>query len=113
MRFGLQHPNFSFDYDGQDTSQIIDSLKNLIMKAENSGFDSFWVIDHFHQIPMIGKPEEPMLESWTTISVPSAFLTGKFPVITEDSQIQSLDSNMQSNGMQTTVNGQFEPFTKI
>jgi intergrase/recombinase len=37
------------------------------------------------------------------------FLTGKFPVITEDRQIQSLDSNMQSNGMQTTVNGQFEP----
>src|SRR6187200_1084222 len=37
------------------------------------------------------------------------FITGKFPVITEDRQIQSLDSNMQSNGMQTTVNGQFEP----
>jgi hypothetical protein len=37
------------------------------------------------------------------------FLTGKFPVITEDRQIHSLDSNMQSNGMQTRVNGQFEP----
>src|SRR5512133_3143121 len=69
MQFGLQHPNFSFDYEGQDSSQIVDSLKNLIVKAENSGFDSFWVMDHFHQIPIIGKPEEPMLESWTTISV--------------------------------------------
>ena len=69
MRFGLQHPNFSFDYEHQDTSQIFGSLKNLIVKAENSGFDSFWVMDHFHQIPIIGKPEEPMLESWTTISV--------------------------------------------
>ena len=69
MRFGLQHPNFSFDYDGQDTSQIVDSLKNLILKAENSGLDSFWVIDHFHQIQFVGKPEESMLESWTIISV--------------------------------------------
>ena len=42
MQFGLQHPNFSFYYDGQsnnaDTSQISDSIKNLITKAENSGY---------------------------------------------------------------------------
>lgn len=67
MQFGLQHPNFSFDYENQDTSQIADSLKNLVTKAENAGFDSFWVMDHFHQIPIVGKLEEPMLESWTTI----------------------------------------------
>jgi F420-dependent oxidoreductase-like protein len=75
MQFGLQHPNFSFDYEGQDSSQIVDSLKNLIIKAEKSGFDSFWVMDHFHQIPIIGKPEEPMLESWTTISVLAGITT--------------------------------------
>jgi F420-dependent oxidoreductase-like protein len=69
MQFGLQHPNFSFDYKNQDTSQIADSLKNLVTKVENAGFDSFWVMDHFHQIPIVGKPEEPMLESWTTLSV--------------------------------------------
>jgi F420-dependent oxidoreductase-like protein len=68
MQFGLQHPNFSFDYKNQDTSQIADSLENLAIKAENAGFDSFWVMDHFHQIPIVGKLEEPMLESWTTIS---------------------------------------------
>ncbi|HEY9387665.1 MAG TPA: hypothetical protein VIP70_11545 [Nitrososphaeraceae archaeon] len=47
MQFGLQHPNFNFDYDGHsnndDASQIADSIKYLIMKTENSGFDSFWV----------------------------------------------------------------------
>jgi F420-dependent oxidoreductase-like protein len=75
MQFGLQHPNFSFDYDGQDTSQIVDSLKNLITKAENSGFDSFWVMDHFHQIQFVGKPEEPMLEGWTVISVLAGITT--------------------------------------
>lgn len=38
------------------------------------------------------------------------FITGKFPVITEDRQIQSLQVNMQSNGLQTAVvNGPFDP----
>jgi alkanesulfonate monooxygenase SsuD/methylene tetrahydromethanopterin reductase-like flavin-dependent oxidoreductase (luciferase family) len=63
MQFGLQHPNFSYDYKYQDTSQIADSLKSLVTKVANAGFDSFWVMDHFHQIPIVGKPEEPMLES--------------------------------------------------
>jgi F420-dependent oxidoreductase-like protein len=69
VKFGLQHPNFSFDFRNDDASEIIDSLKNLVRRAETLGFDSFWVMDHFHQIPIVGKPEEPMLESWTTISV--------------------------------------------
>ena len=72
MKFGLQHPNFSFDYKNQDASQITDTLKNLIMKAENSGFDSFWVMDHFHQIQFVGRSEEPMLEGWTVISMLAA-----------------------------------------
>src|ERR671910_76125 len=80
MKFGLQHPNFSFDYDGKssnnaNTSQIADSLKNLITKAENSGFDSFWVMDHFHQIQFVGRPEESMLEGWTVISMLAAITT--------------------------------------
>jgi len=75
MRFGLQKPIFTFDYRGNDTSQIIDSLKKLATTAENYGFDSFWVMDHFHQIPMIGKLEEPMLEGWTTLSVLAGFTT--------------------------------------
>jgi F420-dependent oxidoreductase-like protein len=75
MRFGLQKPNFNFDYRGDDTSQIIDSVKKLATTAENNGFDSFWVMDHFHQIPMIGKVEEPMLESWTTLSVVAGLTT--------------------------------------
>jgi F420-dependent oxidoreductase-like protein len=75
MQFGLQHPSFSFDYAGQDMSQIVDSLKNLVTKAENSGFDSFWVMDHFHQIQFVGKPEEPILEGWTVISVLAGITT--------------------------------------
>ena len=69
MQFGLQHPNYNFDYDGRDASQIIDSLRKLATRAENLGFDSFWVMDHFHQISVVGKQDEPMLEGWTTLSV--------------------------------------------
>jgi F420-dependent oxidoreductase-like protein len=76
MKFGLQHPIFSFDYSNHNnTSQILDSLKNLVTRAENASFDSFWVMDHFHQIPFVGKPEEPMLEGWTTLSVLAGITT--------------------------------------
>src|SRR4029079_3058353 len=30
--------------------------------------DSFWVMDHYHQIPNIGPPREPMLEAYTVLS---------------------------------------------
>src|SRR5690242_14681418 len=75
MQFGLQHPNFSFDYDDQNTSQIVESLKNLVTKAENSGFDSFWVMDHFHQIQFVGRSDDPMPESWTVLSVLAGITT--------------------------------------
>jgi F420-dependent oxidoreductase-like protein len=77
MQFGLQHPNFNFDYNGQgnDISYIADSLKNLVSKAENSGFDSFWVMDHFHQIQFVGRPEDPMLEGWTVLSMLAGITT--------------------------------------
>jgi alkanesulfonate monooxygenase SsuD/methylene tetrahydromethanopterin reductase-like flavin-dependent oxidoreductase (luciferase family) len=75
MRFGLQKPIFIYYYRDHDTSEIVDSIKKLATSAENNGFDSFWLMDHFHQIPMIGKPEEPMLESWTTLSVLAGLTT--------------------------------------
>ena len=75
MQFGLQHPNFNFDYRNRDASQILDSLKNLVTRAESMGFDSFWVMDHFHQIPILGTPDQPMIEGWTTISVLAGITT--------------------------------------
>jgi F420-dependent oxidoreductase-like protein len=75
MQFGLQHPNFNFDFL-EDSSLIIDSLKNLVIKAENAGFDSFWVMDHLQQLQIIGSPQDPLLEGWTTLST-LAGLTSK------------------------------------
>ncbi len=70
MKFGIQHPNFSFDGEG---AEIVESLRRLVTRAESSGFDSFWVMDHFHQIGNVGEPKEPMLESWTTLSTIAGF----------------------------------------
>jgi alkanesulfonate monooxygenase SsuD/methylene tetrahydromethanopterin reductase-like flavin-dependent oxidoreductase (luciferase family) len=69
MKFGLHHPNFNFDYTSGRPSQIIDNLQKLVTSAEKLGFDSFWIMDHLHQIPLVGKPGEPMLESWSTLSM--------------------------------------------
>jgi len=74
MQFGIQHPNFNFDYE-QDTSQILGTIKDLVIKAENVGFDSFWVMDHFHQLQIIGSSQDPLLEGWTTISVLAGLTT--------------------------------------
>lgn len=65
MKFGLQHPNFTYDGEGSKTAE---SLRTLVREAEAYGFDSFWVMDHFHQISVVGETREPMLEGWTTIS---------------------------------------------
>jgi F420-dependent oxidoreductase-like protein len=74
MQFGIQNPNFNFDYE-QDTSQILGTIKDLVIKAENVGFDSFWVMDHFHQLQIIGSSQDPLLEGWTTISVLAGLTT--------------------------------------
>lgn len=69
IKFGLQHPNFTYDGVGHE---IFQTLKKRALYAEAKGFDSFWVMDHFFQIPHVGKLEEPMLEAWSTISALAA-----------------------------------------
>jgi len=66
LKFGLQHPNFTFDGQG---AEIVEKLRTLAQKAESLDFDSFWVMDHFHQIQNVGQSQEPMLEGWTTQAV--------------------------------------------
>ena len=70
MKFGLQHPNFTFDGEGP---QAVEKLRTLVGRAESYGLDSFWVMDHFHQIRNVGEVQEPMLEGWTTQSVVAGF----------------------------------------
>jgi len=73
VKFGIQHPNFSYDGEG---SEIVESLRRVALEAERCNFDSFWVMDHFHQIANVGEVHEPMFEGWTTLGV-IAGLTSK------------------------------------
>jgi F420-dependent oxidoreductase-like protein len=36
-------------------------------EAEAAGFDSVFVMDHFYQLPMLGSPDQPMLEAYTAL----------------------------------------------
>lgn len=42
-------------------------LKSHIQRAERDGFDSFWLMDHFYQLPAHGPVEEPFLDAWTAL----------------------------------------------
>jgi F420-dependent oxidoreductase-like protein len=65
-RFGLQIP--SFTYPGVPDSQLFERVATIARTAEESGFDSVWVMDHFYQLAMIGPPTEPMLEAYTLLA---------------------------------------------
>jgi F420-dependent oxidoreductase-like protein len=66
MKIGLQIP--SFKYPG-GTAAIRPKLKEIITTAEDAGFYSLWVMDHFYQIKgLFGEVyTDPMMESYTTL----------------------------------------------
>jgi F420-dependent oxidoreductase-like protein len=69
MKLGLQIPSFTWP-GGPET--IGPTLARTVRLADDAGFDSIWVMDHFFQIRGVGKPEEPMLEGWTTLGFMAA-----------------------------------------
>lgn len=44
------------------------TLERVLERAEDAGVHSFWPMDHFFQIPIAGNYDEPMLESYATLS---------------------------------------------
>ncbi|CDQ44645.1 MULTISPECIES: LLM class F420-dependent oxidoreductase [Mycolicibacterium] len=64
IRLGLQIPNFSY---GTGVSELFPTVIAQAREAEEAGFDSVFVMDHFYQLPGLGAPEEPMLEAYTTL----------------------------------------------
>jgi F420-dependent oxidoreductase-like protein len=65
MRIGLQIPSFTWQ---GGTAEIGPRLAEIAQTAEDAGFYSLWVMDHFFQIRGVGQPEEPMLESYSALS---------------------------------------------
>jgi F420-dependent oxidoreductase-like protein len=65
MKLGLQIPSFTWPGGVGETGS---TLGRIAQSAEEAGFFSLWVMDHFFQIEMIGKPEEPMLEAYSALN---------------------------------------------
>src|ERR671925_2415190 len=65
MKIGLQIPSFTWP---GGANEIGPTLAWVGRAAEAAGFASLWVMDHFFQIEMIGKAEEPMLEGYSALS---------------------------------------------
>jgi F420-dependent oxidoreductase-like protein len=66
MQIGLQIP--SFKYPG-GTAAIRPKLKEIVTTAEDAGFHSLWVMDHYYQIANLFEEAytDPMLEAYTTL----------------------------------------------
>src|SRR5580698_2241088 len=64
MRIGLQIPDFD---GGGGSRQLGSRLAAVARAADDAGFDSIGVMDHFFQISMVGPPDHDMLEAYTTL----------------------------------------------
>ncbi len=65
-RLGYQIPNFT--YPDAAPAGIFPAVVRQAQEAEASGFDTVLVMDHFYQLPMLGPPENDMLECYTLLS---------------------------------------------
>ncbi|MGZ4639405.1 MAG: TIGR03560 family F420-dependent LLM class oxidoreductase [Actinomycetes bacterium] len=65
LRFGLHIGQF--DAPGGSTA-VASWLREVATGAEAAGFDAIYVMDHFRQIPQIGRPWDDFLESYTTLA---------------------------------------------
>jgi F420-dependent oxidoreductase-like protein len=70
LRLGLQVNDFSFPGWRPDT--LFDQVVLIARRAERAGFDSLFVMDHFHQIAPMGDASQPMLEAYTTLAALAA-----------------------------------------
>ncbi|MCK0174070.1 LLM class F420-dependent oxidoreductase [Mycolicibacterium sp. F2034L] len=64
IRLGLQIPNFSY---GTGVAELFPTVIAQAREAEEAGFDSVFVMDHFYQLPGLGTPDQPMLEAYTAL----------------------------------------------
>jgi F420-dependent oxidoreductase-like protein len=65
-RLGYQIPNFT--YPGVDQTGLYEVIARQAREADTSGFDTVLVMDHFYQLPMLGDPDQYMLECYTLLA---------------------------------------------
>jgi F420-dependent oxidoreductase-like protein len=64
IKLGLQIPNFSY---GTGVAELYPTVIAQAQEADAAGFDTVFVMDHFYQLPVLGSPDEPMLEAYTAL----------------------------------------------
>jgi len=69
VKFGLQISSFTWPGGG---AELGPTFARVVRAADDAGFDSIWVMDHFFQIRGVGRPEEPMLEGMTALGFMAA-----------------------------------------
>jgi F420-dependent oxidoreductase-like protein len=69
-RLGLQIPNFT--YPGVEPKQLFERVAAQAVAAEQAGFDTVFVMDHFFQLPMLGDPDQEMFEAYTLLGALAA-----------------------------------------
>ncbi|GAB90258.1 LLM class F420-dependent oxidoreductase [Gordonia rhizosphera] len=65
-RLGYQIPNFT--YPDVPADRLFPTVVAQAVEAEQSGFDTVLVMDHFYQLPILGTPDEAMFECYTLLS---------------------------------------------
>jgi len=70
IRMGLQIPLFT--YPEVAPHELFERISGIAVTAEAHGFDSVWVMDHFYQLPGLGRPEENMFEAYALLSALAA-----------------------------------------
>jgi F420-dependent oxidoreductase-like protein len=65
VRIGLQIPSFRWPGGPAELGRRLAAIGRA---ADEAGFSSVWVMDHFFQIPMVGAVEHEMLEGWSALS---------------------------------------------
>jgi F420-dependent oxidoreductase-like protein len=69
VRLGIQVPEYRYS---ADPAGIFPGLAAQARRAEEAGFDAFFLMDHFIQLPGIGEVGDPVLESYTTLGALAA-----------------------------------------
>jgi len=64
MKLGLQIPYFTWP---GGPPELGSRLAEVVRTADDAGFSSIWVMDHFFQLPGLGEAELDMLEAYTTL----------------------------------------------
>lgn len=64
MKLGLQLSNLTY---AGGPPKLAQNLATIARTADDAGYSSIWLMDHFFQIPVVGPAQNEMLEAYTAL----------------------------------------------